>query len=195
VVVVTKEREYPAALRMLDRKPDLAVCDSQAVLDMVAHTPPDIPCTTFSILLARVKGDLSVLLQGALAIERLRAGDKVLIAEACSHHAIEGDIGRVKIPRWLRQFTGVDVIIEVCSGRDYPENLSQYQLIIQCGSCMLTRRETLARIQKAQQAGVAITNYGVAISLLQGVLDRVLSPFPGIRESWRRRTAVESGVS
>jgi len=109
----------------------------------------------------------------------------VLIAEACSHHAIEDDIGRVKIPRWLRQYTGADVQIDVCSGRDYPDHLEQYKVIIHCGSCMLTRRETLARLRKAREAGVGITNYGVCISLLQGVLERVLSPFPEVRDAWR----------
>jgi predicted GTPase len=108
----------------------------------------------------------------------------VLIAEACTHHAAEDDIGRVKIPRWLRQYCGEELQIDVCSGRDYPENLSQYKLIIHCGACMLTRREMLVRIQKAIQAGVAITNYGVAISFLQGVLQRVLSPFPAALETF-----------
>jgi len=111
-------------------------------------------------------------------IESLNPGDKILIAEACSHHAIEDDIGRVKIPRWLRQYIGADVVIDVCSGREYPADLTQYRLIVHCGSCMLTRRETVHRIQQAQQAGVAITNYGVCISVLQGVVERVLAPFP-----------------
>jgi predicted GTPase len=115
-------------------------------------------------------------------IESLEQGNKVLIAEACSHHAAEDDIGRVKIPRWLRQYTGADLQIDICSGRDYPDNLSEYKLIIHCGACMLTRKEKLVRLQKAKMAGVPVTNYGIAISFLQGVLERVLTPFPAALE-------------
>ncbi len=183
--LVVKEREYGSVLQSLKNPPGLVVCDSQVVLKMVADTPIEIPCTTFSILFARFKGDLCEEVRGALAIDTLSTGDKVLIAEACTHHAAEDDIGRVKIPRWLRQYCGEELQIDVCSGRDYPENLSQYKLIIHCGACMLTRREMLVRIQKAKQAGVAITNYGVAISFLQGVLQRVLSPFPIALETFK----------
>lgn len=183
--LVVKEREYGTVLQALKNPPGLVVCDSQVVLKMVADTPLEIPCTTFSILFARFKGDLCEEVRGALAIDSLSTGDKVLIAEACTHHAAEDDIGRVKIPRWLRQYCGEELQIDVCSGRDYPENLTQYKLIIHCGACMLTRREMLVRIQKAKQAGVAITNYGVAISFLQGVLQRVLSPFPAAIETFK----------
>ena len=176
--LVVKEREYSHIYSLLSKKPDLVVCDSQIVMKMVADTPPDIPCTTFSILFSRYKGDLCEEVKGAAMIDSLELGDKVLIAEACSHHAAEDDIGRVKIPRWLRQYTGLDLKIDVCCGRDYPENLSEYKLVIHCGACMLTRKEKLVRIQKAKLAGVAVTNYGIAISLLQGVLERVLTPFP-----------------
>jgi [FeFe] hydrogenase H-cluster maturation GTPase HydF len=184
--LVVKEREYASVLQSLKNPPGLVVCDSQVVLKMVADTPAEIPCTTFSILFARFKGDLCEEVRGAAAIDTLSTGDKVLIAEACTHHAAEDDIGRVKIPRWLRQYCGEELQIDVCSGRDYPENLSQYKLIIHCGACMLTRREMLVRIQKAKQAGVAITNYGVAISFLQGVLQRVLSPFPVALETLKK---------
>ena len=109
----------------------------------------------------------------------------MLIAEACSHHALEDDIGRVKIPRWLRQYVGADVAIDVCSGRDYPANLRDYAVVIHCGACMLTRREMLNRIEKARANGVPVTNYGVAISFLQGVLERVLSPFPAALDAYR----------
>jgi [FeFe] hydrogenase H-cluster maturation GTPase HydF len=183
--LVVKEREYSHSYSLLSKKPDLVVCDSQIVMKMVADTPAEIPCTTFSILFSRYKGDLCEEVKGATTIESLRQGDKVLIAEACSHHAAEDDIGRVKIPRWLRQYTGVDLKIDVCSGRDYPENLSEYKLVIHCGACMLTRKEKLVRIQKAKQAGVAVTNYGIAISLLQGVLERALTPFPAALEVLR----------
>jgi [FeFe] hydrogenase H-cluster maturation GTPase HydF len=183
--LVVKEKEYSNIFSLLSRKPDLVICDSQIVMKMVADTPTEIPCTTFSILFSRYKGDLCEEVKGASMIESLEQGDKVLIAEACSHHAAEDDIGRVKIPRWLRQYTGADLQIDVCSGRDYPDNLSEYKLIIHCGACMLTRKEKLVRLQKAKQAGVAVTNYGIAISFLQGVLERVLTPFPAALEIFR----------
>ncbi len=184
--LVCKEREYAHMLAMLRQKPDLVVCDSQMVLKMVADTPPDIPCTTFSILFARLKGDLRKFAQGAAEIDRLKPGDKVLIAESCSHHALEDDIGRVKIPRWLRQYVGVDVQIDVYSGRDFPDNLSEYKLAVQCGGCMQNRREVLSRIGKCEAAGVPITNYGLCISQTQGVLKRVLSPFPSALDAYER---------
>lgn len=185
-VMVVKEREYAAALGNLKVPPDIAVCDSQVVLKMVADTPEEIKCTTFSILFSRYKGDLIEAAKGAAAIDRLKPGDKVLIAEACSHHAIEDDIGRVKIPRWIRQYVGGDIRVDVSSGRDYPENLQEYKLIIHCGGCMLTRRQMLFRIQKAKEAGAAITNYGLAIAVSQGVIKRVLGPFPAALDAFER---------
>lgn len=176
--LVVKERELSAALDNLKNPPAIVVTDSQAILKVTADVPNNIPVTTFSILFARQKSDLAVMARGAATIDRLQEGDRVLIAEACSHHALEDDIGRVKIPRWLRQYLGVDVQIDISTGRDYPDNLNQYKLIIHCGACMLTRREMLARLRHAQEAGVAVTNYGVAISFLQGVLKRSLAPFP-----------------
>ncbi len=184
--LITKEREYAHALLNLKSPPDLVVSDSQTVLKMVADTPAGVRCTTFSILFSRYKGDLQESVKGILAVEKMKAGDKILIAEACSHHAIEDDIGRVKIPRWLRQYVGGDIKIDICSGRDYPDNLEQYKLVIPCGGCMLTRREMLSRIHKSREAGVPITNYGVAIAFLQGVLERVLSPFPAALDAYRR---------
>jgi [FeFe] hydrogenase H-cluster maturation GTPase HydF len=184
--LVVKEREYAALLGRLNRPPDLVVCDSQVVLKMVADTPRDVKCTTFSILFARFKGDLQELARGAALIDRLRAGDRVLVAESCSHHALEDDIGRVKIPRWLRQYTGLDVQIEVSAGRDFPQDLTGYKLVVHCGSCMLTRREMLAHIQRAKSQGVAITNYGLTISVTQGVLKRALSPFPAALDAYER---------
>jgi [FeFe] hydrogenase H-cluster maturation GTPase HydF len=185
-VMVVKEREYSHSLGNLKIPPHLVVCDSQVVLKMVADTPERIPCTTFSILFARNKGDLVELAKGAALIETLRPGDRVLIAEACSHHAIEDDIGRVKIPRWIRQYVGGDLQIDVYSGRDYPDNLKEYKLIVHCGGCMLTRREMLARIQKAKEEKVPITNYGLSISFSQGVIQRVLSPFPAALDAFQR---------
>jgi len=184
-VMVVKERELAASLKRLAQPPDLVVCDSQVVLKMVADTPPAVKCTTFSILFARYKGELLEAARGAASLERLQPGDRVLIAEACSHHAIEDDIGRVKIPRWIRQYLGGDIKVEVASGRDYPENLEEYRVVIHCGGCMLTRREMLFRIHQARARGVAVTNYGLTIAFLQGVIERVLTPFPAALETFR----------
>ncbi len=173
-VVVTENRIRDAVARY---KPDLAICDSQVVKRMIEDLPPDLPATTYSILMARLKGDLPALAEGAAAIRRLKDGDKVLIGEACTHHAADDDIGRVKIPRWICQHTGKDLTFEVASGKDFPKDLSQYALIIHCGGCMINRTFMLWRIEQAHAAHIPITNYGVAISETQGVLDRVLAPF------------------
>ncbi len=178
IVTVVKETEYKLALENMKTPPALVVCDSQVVDFMVANTPDNIACTTFSILFARLKGDIVKLTEGAAAIKNLQDGDKVLIAESCTHHAIEDDIGRVKIPNWLKKKTGKDLIINHVSGHDFPTDLAEYKLVIQCGGCMHNRREMLSRINKCEQAGVPITNYGVCISELKGVLGRVLKPFP-----------------
>ena len=186
--LVVKERELAHLLRQFAQPPDLVVCDSQAVQKVVADTPLTVPCTTVSILFARLKGDLQRLAEGAAAVDRLRSGDAVLIAEACSHHALEDDIGRVKIPRWLRQYTGAALQVESMAGRDFPADLTKYKLVVQCGGCMVTRREVLSRIQQAQAAGVPITNYGLCIAQTQGVLQRVLAPFPAALEAYGKAT-------
>ncbi len=191
--VVVKEREYAHLLQSLGRKPDLVVCDSQVVLKMMADTPDGIPCTTFSILFARHKGDLVEEARGAAMIDRLRDGDRVLVAEACSHHPLEDDIGRVKIPRWLRQYLGAKIEIITTAGRDYPDNLEDYRLVIHCGACMLTRREMLLRIRQARERGVAVTNYGVCISHVQGVLRRALSPFPAALAAFTEAATEKAG--
>lgn len=177
ISVVVQDTEYLSALKFLKEKPALVVCDSQVVHKMVAETPADVKCTTFSILFSRFKGDLNEEVRGAAIIKKLKAGDKILIAEACTHHPLEDDIGRIKIPRWLRNYIGGDVQIDYSTGRDFPDNLTDYKVIIHCGSCMLTRREKLMRIRKAISSDVPITNYGITISMVQGVLERVLSPF------------------
>jgi len=176
--VVVKERELAATLANLKNPPSIVVTDSQAILKVTADVPISIPVTTFSILFARQKSDLNVMAAGAAAIDRLKPDDRVLIAEACSHHALEDDIGRVKIPRWLRQYVGGDLQIDTSCGRDYPQDLKDYKLILHCGACMMNRREMITRLRNAQEAGVPVTNYGVAISFLQGVLQRSLAPFP-----------------
>ena len=185
--LVVKERELAAVLANLKQPPSIVVCDSQAILKVSADIPKTIPLTTFSILFARQKGDLAAMAAGAASIDDLQPGDKVLIAEACSHHALQDDIGRVKIPRWLRQYVGAEIRTDVYSGRDYPANLTDYKLIIHCGGCMLTRREMLTRLQKAREANVPVTNYGVAISFLQGVIKRTLEPFPAALSAWERQ--------
>ncbi|MGE4526974.1 MAG: [FeFe] hydrogenase H-cluster maturation GTPase HydF [Rhodospirillaceae bacterium] len=192
--LVAKERELRAAFASLSRPPDLVVCDSQVVLKTAADTPPDVPLTTFSILMARLKGDLARLAEGAAAISRLRPGDRVLISEACSHHPLPDDIGRVKIPRWLRQYAGGGIEVEVVAGGDFPQDLSAYALIVHCGACMINRRQMLARIEAARTGGVPITNYGVAISLVQGVLPRVLEVFPAALAAYRRALPPEGGA-
>ncbi len=177
MALAVKESEYLSSLGKLKQDPDLVICDSQVVSFMVDNTPPKIKVTTFSIVFSRNKGDLSEAVRAVTAINRLENNDKVLIAEACSHHPIEDDIGRVKIPNWLYQYTGKKLQIDSCAGRDFPDDLAQYKLIIHCGGCMITRRQVLFRIQKAKEQGVPLTNYGIAISFLQGTLKRVLSPF------------------
>jgi [FeFe] hydrogenase H-cluster maturation GTPase HydF len=178
VAVVTKERELKRTLEMLKEKPAIVVTDSQAFLKVAADTPQDVPMTSFSILFARLKGDLSEMVRGAMEIDNLRAGDKVMIAEACTHHPITDDIGTVKIPRWLSQFVGGKLEFEYWRGHDFPENLRAYRLVIHCGACMWNRREMLTRIEMARQAGVPITNYGLAIAFTLGIFERALRPFP-----------------
>lgn len=185
--IVVKERELAAALANLKIPPAIVVTDSQAILKVTADVPKNIPVTTFSILFARQKSDLAVMAAGAAAIENLQPGDRILIAEACSHHALEDDIGRVKIPRWLRQYVGGDLQIDISSGRDYPNDLKNYKLILHCGGCMMNRREMLNRLRKAQESGVAVTNYGVAISFLQGVIKRSLTPFPSALAAFEKK--------
>lgn len=185
IVTVVKESEYAAALDNLKRPPALVICDSQIVDFMVANTPENVKCTTFSILMARLKGDIVKLVEGAAAIGALKDGDKVLIAESCTHHAVEDDIGRVKIPRWLKAKTGKNLEINHVAGHDFPADLEDYRLVIQCGGCMHNRRGILSRINRCEQAGVPITNYGVCISELKGVLERVLEPFPEARSAYR----------
>lgn len=186
VCAVVRESEYPAFLSRVSGVPDLVVCDSQAVDLVVAATPEGVPCTTFSVLFSRFKGDIVALADGAAVLAALKPGDRVLVAEACSHHAVDDDIGRVKIPRWLRAFAGPDIRIDHANGKDWPANLAEYRLVVHCGACALTRREMLARTESARAAGVAVTNYGIAISALKGVADRVLSPFPGALAAYRR---------
>lgn len=183
--LTTREVEYPQALAALKNAPALVVCDSQVVDFMVSHTPAGVPCTTFSILFARFKGDLPAYAAGAAAIRGLRPGDRIVVLEGCSHHAIEDDIGRVKLPKWLKETVGGELKIDTFAGHDLPKDLGAYKLAIQCGGCMLTRTEILGRMGKTAEAGIPITNYGTAISECKGVLERVLSPFPDALAAYR----------
>jgi [FeFe] hydrogenase H-cluster maturation GTPase HydF len=176
--VVVKERELREALLRFNKPPKLVVTDSQAFLKVAADTPHEIPLTSFSILFARFQGDLNEMVRGAMAIDNLKTGDKVLIAEACSHHPIGEDIGTVKIPRWLTQYVGGKLQIDHLRGHDFPENISEYKMIIHCGACMWNRREMLSRIMKAREAGIPITNYGLTIAYSLGIFERALQPFP-----------------
>ena len=177
IMLVVQENRYKEALESMKKKPDLVICDSQIVDFMVANTPADIKCTTFSILFGRLKGDLQKFVEGAAYINKLKSGDKVLIAESCTHHAVEDDIARVKIPNWLKKKTGLNLQIDYVSGCDFPSNLEEYKLVIHCGGCMINRREILSRIAKCESAGVPITNYGITISYCLGILDRAMKIF------------------
>ena len=176
--VVVKERELKEALEGLRQPPRLVVTDSQEFMKVGADTPPGVKLTSFSILMARHKGDLETLVAGAKAIEGLQPGDKVLIAEGCTHHKQADDIGRVKIPRWLRQAVGGELDFAWVAGGTFPPDLSQYKLIVHCGACMLNRREMLYRLATAREAGVSIVNYGLLIAQVHGILHRALAPFP-----------------
>ena len=183
--MVVKERELRDALDRLNRPPALVVTDSQAFLKVAGDTPDNVLLTSFSILFARFKGDLNQFVAGALAIDSLRSGDRILVCEACSHHPIGEDIGRVKLPRWLRQYVGGKLEFEHRQGHDFPDDLAPYRLVIHCGACMWNRREMLARIQRCRSAGIPITNYGLAIAFSLGILERTLGPFPSALETYR----------
>lgn len=176
VSVVVKESELKSAIDNLKFAPSLVVTDSQAFKNVSEIVPENIPLTSFSILFARLKGDLNTFSQGAKSIEKLQDGDRVLILESCTHHAIEDDIGRVKIPNLLRKKTGKHLIIDNIAGHDFPD-ISKYKLIIHCGACMTNRREVLSRILLASENNVPITNYGICISYCLGILPRALKIF------------------
>jgi [FeFe] hydrogenase H-cluster maturation GTPase HydF len=182
--MIAKERELRDALDRLNRPPALVVTDSQAFLKVAGDTPPDVPMTSFSVLFARFKGDLDAFVRGALAIDSLRSGDRILVAEACSHHPIGEDIGRVKIPRWLRQYVGGELHFDNVQGHDFPDDPGDYQLVIHCGACMWNRREVLSRILRCRRAGVPIANYGLTIAYTLGIFERALGPFPAALEAY-----------
>jgi [FeFe] hydrogenase H-cluster maturation GTPase HydF len=183
--MIVKERELRDALDRLKRPPKLVVTDSQVFLKVSADTPRDIKLTSFSILFARFKGDLLQQVRGTFGIETLKRGDRILIAEACSHHPIAEDIARVKIPRWLTQYVGGKLEFVTVQGHDFPENLADYSLVIHCGACMMNRREMLTRLMRSRAAGIPTTNYGLVIAYSLGILERALEPFPAALDLYR----------
>ncbi|RKY54989.1 MAG: [FeFe] hydrogenase H-cluster maturation GTPase HydF [Candidatus Neomarinimicrobiota bacterium] len=184
--MVVKEHELRNTFDKLKCKPAIVVTDSQVFLKVAADTPDDVLMTSFSILFARVKGNLSEFVRGSMAIDTLKPGDHVLINEACTHHPITDDIGTVKIPRWLTKYVGGKIHFSHSQGHDFPDDLGKYKMIIHCGACMFNRREVLSRIMHARRAGIPITNYGLTIAYSLGIFERALSPFPDVLEMYRQ---------
>ena len=180
--IVIKENELSNTLETLGKKPKLVITDSQVFAKVSKETPKDIWLTSFSILFARFKGNLKTAAAGAAAIDRLKDGDKILISEGCTHHRQCDDIGTVKLPRWIRNYTGKDLEFEYSSGRDFPEDVTKYNLIVHCGGCMLNEREMRYRQKCALDQEIPITNYGIAIAYMQGILIRCVEMFPDVRK-------------
>lgn len=178
--IVIKEDELSNTLENLGKKPKLVITDSQVFAKVSKETPEDIWLTSFSILFARFKGNLKAAAAGAAAIDRLKDGDKILISEGCTHHRQCDDIGTVKLPRWIRNYTGKDLEFEYSSGRDFPEDVTKYSLIVHCGGCMLNEREMRYRQKCALDQEIPITNYGIAIAYMQGILKRCVEMFPDV---------------
>ena len=191
--MVVKERELRDALGRLKRPPAIVITDSQAFLKVAADTPPDVRMTSFSVLFARFKGDLTEMVRGAMAIDELKPGDNVLIAESCSHHPIAEDIGRVKIPRWLTQYVGGKLEFTHVQGHDFPVDTGKYRLVVHCGACVTNRREVLSRIVRCRQAGAPITNYGLTIAYSLGIFERALGPFPAALDVFQEARAGAGG--
>lgn len=182
ICLMVRESEYQDALSALKGPPTLVITDSSIFAKIEKETPKETLLTSFSILFARLKGDLWQQVHGAQAIKTLRPGDAVLVAEACAHHPLADDIGRVKLPRLLQQFVGGELAIKVIAGHDFNEDLTKYKLVVMCGSCMLGRREVLSRLARCKEAAVPVTNYGVAIAYCLGILKRTLAPFVEIAD-------------
>jgi len=180
IAIVAKENELKQTIEGLNKKPSLVITDSQAFSIVSKDTPIDIKLTSFSILIARQKGDLFELVKGVSCINKLKSGSKVLIVEGCTHHRQEDDIGKVKIPKWIRQFSGGEIEFNWASGVYFPEEINEYDLIVHCGGCMLNRREMMYRIDTSKRKNVHITNYGMLIAYTHGILERALEPFPDV---------------
>ena len=180
IPVCCRDTELPLTLQSLNKKPRMVITDSQAFGRVSKMVPEDIILTSFSILFARYKGDLKELIKGASVLSKLKEGDKILISEGCTHHRQCGDIGSVKIPMWIKKFSGIDPEITLTSGGEYPDDLSEYKLCIHCGGCMLNEKEMQSRIKKANDVGIPMVNYGIAIAHMHGILKRSLEVFPEI---------------
>ena len=180
--IVIKENELSNTLKTLGKSPKIVITDSQVFAKVSKETPKDIWLTSFSILFARFKGNLKTAAAGAAALDRLKDGDKILISEGCTHHRQCDDIGTVKLPRWIRNYTGKDLEFEYSSGRDFPEDVTKYNLIVHCGGCMLNEREMRYRQKCALDQEIPITNYGIAIAYMQGILKRCVEMFPDVRK-------------
>lgn len=180
VTVVVKETELAKSLELLGKKPRLVITDSQAFAKVSEDTPEDIPLTSFSILFARYKGDLESVVRGVAALDSIKEGDKILIAEGCTHHRQCEDIGTVKLPGWIRRYTKAEPEFVFMSGTEFPDDLSPYKMIVHCGGCMLNQREMKYRMKRAADQGVPMTNYGILIACTQGILRRSVEPFPQI---------------
>ena len=180
VSIVVKENELKNILPELQKKPKLVITDSQVFGKVASDTPDDILLTSFSILFARYKGDLESVVRGVTALDTLENGDTVLISEGCTHHRQCGDIGTVKLPAWIKEYTGKDVNIETTSGTEFPDDLSAYKMILHCGGCMLNEREMNYRLKCAEDQNVPMTNYGIAIAYMKGILKRSVEVFPDI---------------
>ena len=190
VPVVTRETELSRTLSLLSEPPALVVTDSQAFGIVSKTVPESVRLTSFSILFARYKGDLRTAVLGAAALRRLKDGDTVLISEGCTHHRQCGDIGTEKLPRWVKSYTGRDVNFAFTSGGEFPDDLSPYALVIHCGACMLNEREMQSRLCRAAEQSVPITNYGIAIAQMHGILDRALQPFSALHAEWSAQQLV-----
>ncbi len=184
--LICRDTELGAALASLKKPPRLVITDSQAFGRVAAAVPRDIPLTSFSILFSRYKGTLLGTVKGAFALDRLKDGDTVLISEGCTHHRQCGDIGTVKLPRWIGEYTGRRLNFEFTSGKDFPEDLSPYSLIVHCGGCMLTEREVQYRAAQAEDFGVPFSNYGIIIAYTHGILKRSLEPLGDIPDEYKR---------
>ena len=193
--VVAKEHELKSALESLNRKPKIVITDSQAFQKVAEDTPKDIWMTSFSILMARYKGGLEEFVAGGRALRDLKAGDRVLISEGCTHHRQEDDIGTVQIPRRLRQMVGGELEFGFSSGIEFSPDFRTYDLIIHCGACMLNRREVCYRQRQAREAGIPMTNYGVTLAYAHGILDRALEPFPSAKAAWEESPVVSPSAA
>ena len=189
--MVVKDAGLKRALDNMKTLPSLVVSDAQVFEQVARITPESVPVTAFSILLSRLKGDLVAQTRAAVAIDSLRPGDKVLIAETCTHHPVEEDIGRVRIPRWLNQYVGGELAFTYVRGREFPNDITPYKLVIHCGACMWNRQEMVSRIRECQRQGVPITNYGLVIAFAQGILERALEPFPVALAAYREERGLQ----